>query len=31
VKPLIERALADRRVDALVVPIGRGELICRKV
>ncbi len=29
-KPMIERALDDKRVDALVVPIGRGELICRK-
>lgn|SRR5690606_36533322 len=31
VRPMIERALADRRVDALVVPIGKGELICRKI
>ncbi len=31
VRPLIERALADPRVDALVVPIGKGELICRKI
>ncbi len=30
-QPLIERVLADERVDALVVPIGKGELICRKV
>lgn len=27
----IKRALDDKRVDALVVPIGRGELICRKI
>jgi predicted O-methyltransferase YrrM len=29
-QPLIERALADDRVDALVVPIGKGELLCRR-
>jgi len=27
---MIDRALADSRVDALVVPIGKGELVCRK-
>jgi caffeoyl-CoA O-methyltransferase len=26
----VERALADERVDALVVPIGKGLLVCRK-
>lgn len=30
-KPVLERALADERVDALIVPIGKGELVCRKV
>lgn len=30
-EPFIGRALADPRVDGLVVPIGKGELICRKV
>ena len=30
-KPMLERALKDERVDALVVPIGRGELVCRKL
>jgi predicted O-methyltransferase YrrM len=30
-RPMIERALNDERVDALVVPIGRGELVCRKL
>jgi predicted O-methyltransferase YrrM len=30
-QPMIDRALADTRVDALVVPIGKGELVCRKV
>lgn len=29
-QPLIDRALQDPRVDALVVPIGKGELVCRK-
>ncbi|KPK70679.1 methyltransferase [candidate division WOR_3 bacterium SM23_60] len=28
---MIEHALHDNRVDAVVVPIGRGELVCRKV
>ena len=30
-KPMIDKALLDERVDALVVPIGKGELLCRKV
>lgn len=30
-QPLIERAYADPRVDALDVPIGMGELLCRRV
>lgn len=29
-QPMLDRALSDERVDALVVPIGKGELICRK-
>ena len=29
--PMLERAEADHQVDALVVPIGKGELLCRKV
>jgi len=28
-RPMIDRALTDRRVDAVVVPIGTGELVCR--
>ena len=28
--PMLDAALADDRVDALIVPIGKGELICRK-
>ncbi|MFX1463410.1 MAG: O-methyltransferase [Promethearchaeota archaeon] len=30
-KPMIDKALADERVDALIVPIGKGELFCRKI
>lgn len=29
-QPMIDAAVADARVDALVVPIGKGELVCRK-
>jgi predicted O-methyltransferase YrrM len=28
--PMIDRVLNDKRVDATIVPIGRGELLCRK-
>lgn len=30
-RPMLDRALADDRVDAVIVPIGRGELLCRRV
>ncbi len=30
-KPMLEKALSDDRVDALIVPIGKGELLCRKL
>ena len=30
-KTMLDRALTDERVDALIVPIGKGELVCRKV
>lgn len=30
-KPMIDKALSDDRVDSLVVPIGKGELLCRKI
>ncbi|MCP4422701.1 MAG: O-methyltransferase, partial [Chloroflexi bacterium] len=30
-KPMLEKALNDERVDALIVPIGKGELVCRKI
>jgi len=29
-QPMLDRALRDERVDALIVPIGNGELVCRK-
>ena len=29
-QPLLDVALRDSRVDAVVVPIGKGELVCRK-
>ena len=29
-QPFIEHAIEDQRVDALVVPIGKGVLLCRK-
>jgi predicted O-methyltransferase YrrM len=30
-KPMLDRALTDERVDALIVPVGKGVLICRKI
>jgi caffeoyl-CoA O-methyltransferase len=30
-QPMLDRALADVRLDALIVPIGNGELVCRKL
>jgi caffeoyl-CoA O-methyltransferase len=30
-QPFIHKALTDSRVDALVVPIGKGLLLCRKI
>lgn len=30
-EPMINKTLGDKRVDALVVPIGKGELVCRKL
>jgi caffeoyl-CoA O-methyltransferase len=29
-QPILDRALADERVDALIIPIGKGELVCRR-
>jgi predicted O-methyltransferase YrrM len=30
-QPMIDSALGDRRVDAMVVPVGKGLLVCRKL
>jgi len=30
-QPLIDQAYLDDRVDAVVVPIGKGEFVCRKI
>jgi len=30
-QPMLDRALADERVDAMVMTVGKGELVCRKV
>lgn len=30
-RSMLDRALTDERVDALVVPIGKGVLVCRKL
>jgi caffeoyl-CoA O-methyltransferase len=30
-QPVLDQALADERVDALIVPIGKGVLVCRKI
>ena len=30
-QPMLDKALSDERVDALIVPIGKGELVCRKL
>ena len=29
--PMLERAVSDERVDSVIVPIGKGELVCRKI
>lgn len=29
-RPMLDRALQDERVDALIVPIGKGDLVCRR-
>ncbi len=30
-QPMLERALSDERVDAIILPIGKGELVCSKI
>jgi predicted O-methyltransferase YrrM len=29
-RPMLDRVMQDERVDALIVPIGKGELVCRR-
>jgi predicted O-methyltransferase YrrM len=29
-QPILDRALSDGRVDAIIIPIGKGVLVCRK-
>jgi predicted O-methyltransferase YrrM len=29
-QPMLHRAMSDPRTDAVVVPIGRGQLVCRR-
>lgn len=30
-RPMLDDALSDERVDAVLVPIGKGELVCRRL
>jgi caffeoyl-CoA O-methyltransferase len=30
IKPMIDKAMADERFDCLIVPIGKGELVCKR-
>ena len=30
-KPMVDKVFEDKRVDAVIVPIGNGELVCRKL
>lgn len=30
-QPMLDRAMSDPRVDAVIVPIGKGELVCRRI
>ena len=30
IKPMIDKAMSDKRFDTLIVPIGKGELVCRR-
>ena len=30
-RPMLDRAMSDSRVDAIIIPIGKGELVCRKL
>jgi len=30
-QPMLDRALSDTRVDAVILPVGKGELVCRRI
>ncbi len=30
-RPMLEKAMADARLDSVIVPIGKGVLVCRKI
>lgn len=30
-RAMLDRAMSDERVDAMIVPIGKGELVCRRI
>jgi predicted O-methyltransferase YrrM len=30
-QPMLDRALSDERVDAMIMTVGKGELVCRKI
>ena len=30
-RPMLDRALSDDRLDALIIPVGKGQLVCRKI
>ncbi len=30
-QPMLDRALSDERVDAMILPVGKGELVCRRI
>ena len=30
-KAMLDRALSDERVDAVILPVGKGELVCRRI
>lgn len=31
IKPMVEKVMRDNNFDSLIVPIGKGELVCRKI
>jgi predicted O-methyltransferase YrrM len=30
-QPMLERAMSDERLDAMIVPVGKGLLVCRRI